>query len=868
MKLSLSWLSDYVDLQDVPAADLARRLTLAVCEVDGFESVYEHLNAVIVARVEAVERHPDADRLSICKVNAGKMTLQIVCGATNVRAGMYAPLAPVGAKVPGKDGAGLEIKASKIRGQDSAGMLCSAVELGLEKITGEVDGLLDLEAFIQSTPADGAPLALKPGTPLAKLFPLVDVIFDIDNKSITHRPDLWCHAGFAREIAAIYSKKLKYDPLAKSKYAAAPASAAKKKTAASKKAAANSIRAGSFGASDLTAKKIYIAPGAAKAYYALPVAGVQVKPAPLWMQARLLNIGQRPINNIVDATNYAMFELGQPNHAFDAASLKHDSIYVALTGKAAPLKEFRTLDGETRLLPEETIVIFDGKPGVGSPVALGGIMGGENSGVSATTASLVLESATFPRERIRRTIAAIGLRTDSAQRFEKGQDPAKAEATLYRLCELLAYSCPELTRGPLCGAMPEKPRRNQIKVSLEFLQKRLGFAVSAKQATDTLQRLHFAVKTAGSPRAPQFAITAPTWRSQYDITRPEDIVEELGRVHGYDHIAPVAPLAPVEAAPPNRERELERLFKRIAASAGGFTETYNYSFASADDNLLFGRKGVALKNPVFTDRPELRIALLPGLLRQAASNQDRFTDVKLFEFGRIYLKDARDRLKSDLPREEKRFSFVWAPEALDAHATPPDEQALFARWLEFRAFLEALLADCGAPAELRRVERPQDAAPYLHPGAAIEFCSVEGAHLGYAGILHPMFQERYDLRRRALVADFAFPAILQAYETTRLAANYAPPSIYPDSTFELSLLLDEADGTEKPIEIIRAMQPAELRSVRLLTLYRGQPLPAGKKSASYELRAGRVDRTLSGDELQELLNAVVAELAKAGFPLR
>lgn len=866
MKLSLSWLSDYVDLHDVSPAELARRLTLAVCEVDGFESVYEHLNAVIVARVEAVERHPDADRLSICKVNTGKTTLQIVCGAPNVRAGMYAPLAPVGAKVPGKDGAGLEIKASKIRGQDSAGMLCSAVELGLEKITGEVDGLLDLEAFFEGA---GAPAALKPGTPLAKLFPLADVIFDIDNKSITHRPDLWCHAGFAREIAAIYSKKLKYDPLAKSKYAAAPPSAAaKKKTGASKKTASQSIAAGSFGASVFAAKKIHIAPGAARAYYALPVVGVRVQSAPLWMQARLLNIGQRPINNIVDATNYAMFELGQPNHAFDAASLKHDSIHVALTGKAAPLKEFRTLDGETRQLPEETIVIFDGAPGVGAPVALGGIMGGESSGVSPETTSLLLESATFPRERIRRTIAAIGLRTDSAQRFEKGQDPAKAEKTLYRLCELLALTCPELARGPLCGEMPEKPRTNQIKVSLEFLQKRLGFAVPAKQAVDTLQRLHFAVKTSGSPRAPEFTITAPTWRSQYDISRPEDIVEELGRVHGYDHIAPVAPLAPVEAAPPNRERELERLFKRTAAGAGGFTETYNYSFAGADDNLLFGRKGLALKNPVFTDRPELRIALLPGLLRQAASNQDRFTDVKLFEFGRIYLKEARDRLKPDLPREEKHFSFVWAPEAADAPDTTPDEQALFARWLEFRAFLEGLLAECGAPAELRRVERPQDAAPYLHPGAAIEFRSRAGAHLGYAGILHPMFQERYDLRRRALVADFAFPAILQAYETTRLAANYAPPSIYPDSTFELSLLLDESDGTEKPIEVIRAMQLGELSSVRLLTLYRGSPLPAGKKSASYELRAGRVDRTLSGDELQALLNAVVAELAKAGFPLR
>jgi phenylalanyl-tRNA synthetase beta chain len=497
MKLSLNWLNDYVDLSDVPVPELVDRLTLAVCEVEGVAETFAHLDQIHVAWIESLEKHPDADRLNVCRVRDGKHTHQIVCGAPNVRAGMFAPLAVVGARLPRPEAEGefLEIKPAKLRGVASNGMLCSPGELGLTPLTGEVDGLIDLDSLPGNTAGK-----LKHGTPLTELLPLRDTVLDIDNKSITHRPDLWCHFGFAREIAGLYGKKLIFDPLSKR---------AKRQPGTDAK---------------LPSKKIVIETGAAKAYYGRSLAGVQIGPAPLYMQARLINVGQRPINNVVDASNYVMLELGQPNHTFDAKTLKSDTVTVALANAAArPVggktsakdktksqtggasafkrKSFTTLDGQAREVPENTILILDGPAGAhATPVALGGIMGGETSGVGDATTELFLESATFPRERIRPAIARLGLRTDSAQRFEKGQDPAKAKPALDRLAELIAESCPELRQGKTTGASPEKEQRNKITVPLSFLRARLGFDVTEKLVMDILTRLNFDVLVKGGKK--------------------------------------------------------------------------------------------------------------------------------------------------------------------------------------------------------------------------------------------------------------------------------------------------------------------------------------------------------------------------------
>ncbi len=861
MKLSLNWLNDYVNLRDLDVAELVERLTLSVCEVEGVEHVFENLDRVYVAEVLKVDKHPGADRLSLCEVRNGEKLHKIVCGAKNVRAGMFVPLAVVGAKVKSRTGDPMEIQPAKIRGVASNGMLCAPAELGLEGIAGEVDGLLDL----QTLPGLEQPIS---GTPLTDALPLKDTILDIDNKSITHRADLWSHFGFAREIAAIYGRKLKYNPLNDRN------KKVKIKTNAK-----------------LPSKKIEIEKGAAKAYFGRHVAGVEITASPLWMQARLMNVGQRPINNVVDASNYVMLELGQPNHTFDARTLKDSVVLVGTNGKSAKVKKFQTLDGEEREIPDGTILIFDGKDGK-RPVALGGIMGGEESGVSDDTGELFLESATFPRELIRPAIAKIGLRTDSAQRFEKGQDPAQAEPALDRLVELLALSCPQLEQGKTTGSAPEKARKNTVNVSLDFLRRRLGFDIDAGLVQDILGRLHFDVTVSGGsakkkkaakkksakvksgPGDVKFKITAPTYRSQYDISIPEDIVEEIGRVYGYDNIAPQPPAAVVKPAPRNRERTFTNSLKRTAAAAGGFSETFGYSFAGTADNEAFrparDTAALPLANPVFADRPELRLSQLPGLLHQAAGNQDRFDDVRLFEVGRIYFKKPADVRKPVLAAENKRASFVHLPagesdskdKSLDAR---PELEAL----LDFRRWFGDFLSEhCGGGRFVLAESLDQGAPGWLHPGAALAIVNGDGALLGHAGLLHPLASDYYELKRPAIVADLDMEALFAAGEAARHVITYAPPSIFPDSLFEFTVVMDEQQGTHVPVDLIKELALPEIRAVRFLTVFRGGTLPEGKKSASYEVRAARDGGTLTGEELQQLLAKIIEKMEAAGLPLR
>jgi len=835
MKLSVNWLNDFVDVKSIPVEKLVSRLTLSTCEVEEVFPVFGHLDGVVAAKIVERKPHPDADRLSVCRVETGGETLTIVCGAPNAAEGLVVPLATIGTELPTETGS-IKIAKSKLRGVDSHGMLCSATELGLSPLTGEIDGLLVLDPKI------------KPGTPFSKLYPgIQDTILDIDNKSITHRPDLWCHYGFAREIAAIFHKPLKKDPLASKLPKSDP---------------------------KLPQKKIVIEDGAAKGYFGLSCTGVRVAPAPVWMQVRLMNIGQKPINNIVDASNYVMFELGQPNHTFDAKQLKSDTVTVASAGKGA--KSFTTLDGVERTLPDGCVMIFDGKPSASSAVAIGGIMGGMNSGIEETTTELFLESATFPREKIRRALSHLQLRTDSAIRFEKGQDPAKAKPALARLVELLGESSPEMKVGAPSGESVEGAKQNKISVSLSFLHERVGFAIKEKDVTATLERLHFTVKTSPSKKQPAdgnpdvtFQITAPTFRSQYDITIPEDIVEELGRIHGYDNIEPVAPQSPIESLPLHTRRAFERRVRAHAVLAGGFNETYNYSFASQSDNQLFYNDGLKLKNPIHADADRLRISLIPGLLRQGHLNQDRFETVKLFEYGRIYYKDPKKK-PTEIATEEYRLAFLTIPP--HEKGDDADGGAIFREFLKFRSGFERMVIDLfGERGLLRSItDAGEDlhTTRFLHPGCGVEFVTQDGVRLGVAGILNPFFAQQFEMKRPALIAEFYFDCLYTHFEATRKTVRYTTPSIFPDSTFELSIVMDETDSTALPVELIESLAFPELRAIRLLSIYRGPPLPDRKKSASYEIRCGMDQGTLTGERLQEILEGSIQILAKNGLSLR
>ncbi|MCB1324910.1 MAG: phenylalanine--tRNA ligase subunit beta [Leptospiraceae bacterium] len=848
MKLSIDWLNDFVSLEQVTTEELVHRLTMSTCEVEDVIQAFSHLTIVRVARVEKVERHPNADRLSVCTVNAGqKSPLSIVCGAPNVQAGMLVPLAPIGARLPRENDV-LEIKPTTIRGVESQGMLCSAAELGTEEITGAVDGLLDLAGL---GPA-------KPGQALNELLPLNDTILEIDNKSITHRPDLWCHLGFAREIAAIFGRPLSFDPLAKTE---AAATARLSRPAQKLKTPPKNPK--------LAAKKIEIEDGAADAYYGACLAGVHIGPSPLWVQARLLNVGQRPINNVVDASNYLMFEIGQPNHTFDLEVLSKDTISVCKNQGPHRLKRYTTLDGVDRELPEAAILIRDGDRS-GPVLALGGVMGGQSSGVRESTTGLFLESATFAREHIRRTLSATGLRTDSAIRFEKGQDPAKAKPALERLAALIRESCPETRLGKVTGSSPRGPKKNAISVSLAFLRSRLGFEIGAAEVSDILGRLNFEVARSGSGDAVVFKLRAPTFRSRHDVSIPEDIVEELGRMYGYDNIEPRAPLVAADSIPINRETDLRNRLKRSLASAG-FTETYGYSFVPEADNELAGVAGVALKNPVFQDRPQMRGALLPGLLRQAALNQDRFDIVSLFELGRTYhvgrayAKGLTTTLMQSLETpvlEENHLAIATLQPRI--HAVSKDA-SLLDLFLDFRARLEQILVPLLGPFEWKR---PPKQSVFFHPGCHLELLAPDGVLLGAIGLAHPLALKHVELKRDCLLADLHFEACFTAAEKHRRSSDYQPPSIFPDSYFELSLLLSDDAGTEGPVQIAHGLKIEELRRMELLTIYAGDPIPPGKKSVSYRVTCGSEKGTLGSEQTQRIMERVVKALGDAGYPLR
>ena len=864
MKLSLKWLSEHVDLTGIAPEDVASILTRSTCEVEAVDERFAFLEGVIAARIVKRAAHPNADRLSLCTVDTGTASLSVVCGAPNAEEGLVVPLARPGTRLPGVDGF-FEIKAAKIRGVESTGMLCSAQELELTEFVGEGKGLLVLAKKSDGTgPAGGMSMEaglglaeVRVGASLAELFGLHDFVLEIDNKSITHRPDLWSHYGFARELAMLFDRKLHADPLS----FPAGGSPGKKKGAAGARKRSKAVG---------SSKKIQIEDGAAKAYYGVVCEGVRVAPSPLQMRARLFSVGQRPINNLVDASNYMMLESGQPNHVFDARRIAADTVGIRRTKEPA---DFTTLDGISRRLPAGAVLIETGAGAGARAVALGGIMGGLDSAVADDTTSVFLESATFHREDIRRTLSHVPLRTDSAVRFEKGQDPARAEPALRRLAELISLTCPDLSVGQVTGSTPERSVRNRITLPVSFVNARLGLDLKGPEVRRTLERLGFSVGAAKG-KAGVLEVSAPSYRSQYDVMIPEDVVEEIGRVFGYDNIEPRAPLFASHPVPANPMRMLERRLKRFLAEAGGYYETNNYSFARVQDNERFGVGGILLKNPSFHDRDRLRVSLIPGLLRQAGGNQDRYPDVRLFELGRGYLPEPG----AGTPVTElRRVSIVHVAdteEPLAIGSTPgaATDTHIFHRFLELRGLLTRLLASLIGEGVATMALYKADGADllpagdHLHPACRVEWRSRDGQRLATAGVLHPAWQNYFDLKRPAVVGEIDLDHLLVAANMRKAA--YDAPSQFPESFFELSLLLDEHRSTADPESVLLNLGEDRVLRVRLLSIYQGAQLPPGKKSASYRISCGRKDGTLSGDDVQQLRDETIKALAQAGMPLR
>lgn len=767
MKFSYNWLRDYITDLDTPARQLEMLITMRTAECEGIEGAGELLGQACAARVESVEPIPGGHNVRATVATGRYGNKVVVCGAPNCRAGMVSAYVPLGKKV--------------IQGIESDGMLASGAELGLNR---DAAGILELDA--------------PPGAPLPGCVP--DHIIEIDNKSITHRPDLWGHFGMAREVAAILRRPLS-DPVKPDlvPQAAAPIGVA-------------------IDDLDLCPR-----------YSALMFENVTVRPSPLWLQYRLTAIGLNPINNIVDMTNYVMSELAQPMHAFDRDLLHGDTIFVR---RAREGEYFLALNEQDFTLTPGRLVIADAK----GAVALAGVIGGMDSAIVEGTTRIVLESANFNATSVRRTSAALKLRTDASMRFEKAQDPANTVHGLARAVELLAELSPGIRLvGGLADQRKNAPPPPAITLPLDWLARKLGKEVSPAEVRDILERLAFGIL---EPALRIFAVTPPSWRATKDISLKDDLVEEVGRMIGYDSIEPRPPAVLTTVPPADPERAFHRRVRAIFADQG-FTEVYNCSFVAEADARAFGMdpsEHVTVANPIAPNQSLLRMSLLPELRANVIENSKHRDAFRLFEIGREI-----HRQPAGLPREIPHLAAAIYSKDGDGAA------GLF----ELKRAAGGLLPGAGT--------RPAPPRPYEHSARAAEI-HWRGALVGRLFELHPSLVEG-----RAAMLDLDLPRIQEAAPAQ---LRYTPIRRYPSSAFDLSVVAGARELTGDLQEKLRALAGEMLESIVYLRQYAGPPLAEGTKSVSFRLTVGSPERTLSSEEVGVIRTRLIDGMRAQGYDLR
>lgn len=806
MKVSLNWLRDYIDFDGTPAA-LAELLTFAGVEVENVETRGVNLDKVVVAQILASEQHPNADRLSVCRVDDGSgqpTPRQIVCGAKNYRVGDKVPLALPGAVLPGD----FKIKVGKLRGVESEGMLCSAKELGVAE---DAAGLLIL------------PAEARVGAPIGELFP-ADTIFDLE---ITpNRPDLLSQAGLAREIAALTGRKCLW-----------PGDAVWRALPRVKPHVEEISTA--------------IAPdalGACPFYSARVIVGVQVKPSPKWLRARLESVGLRSINNVVDVTNYVMLEMGQPLHAFDAEKL-HPGLDPGMgtalqTGIEVRLaragEELRALDGKSYRLAPHHLVIAERD---GRALALAGVMGGEESGVTETTRTVILESAYFTPSGIRRTSRELGLASDSSYRFERGVDLGQTDDASLRATQLILKVAGGEGRGMyIAQGTAQTPLFSldgrAVALRPERARRLLGVELSDARQDEILRR--FGLSRAGMDSPWQ----VPSYRQ--DLLREVDLIEELARVIGLDAVPSSRRTVASDTSPTDREFDFTMRLRRRLVGLGfaeARTPTLIAGRAAEQDHFFSPAAGpglAKLKNPLSEEQTTLRPSLVPGLLTVAAHNaRVSAADVRVFELGRVFAADGRGTATADGTPEPSRLALLmFGASAPRSWRDSPRAVDL----ADLRVAVESLVPP-GAAVEFRRAVNDRLAL-------AVEV-SAGGRVLGHAGQVRPARAKELDVRAPLLIAELDVAA-LRALEPAEATAHFQPLPRFPSVTRDLAVIVPDATEHGQLAETLRTAREPLLSAVDLFDVFTdptGQRVPAGRKSLAYSLTYRAEDRTLTAEEV-------------------
>lgn len=798
MNVTLNWLKNYIDFE-LSASELADRLTMLGIEVESVKQLGAELEGVVVGSVGSIKPHPNADKLVLCQVDIGETEgLQIVCGAPNVREGMLAPVATIGATLP----IGLTIKRAKLRGEESHGMLCSEKELGLSE---DATGLMEL------------PTDLSLGTSISEALGLDDVVFELE---ITpNRPDCLSLIGVAREIRAETGNPLKLPQV--------------------------DFNEDETDIREITSVTIE-APDLCPRYAARVIRGVKVGQSPAWLQQRLESVGVGVINNIVDITNFVLMEYGQPLHAFDYHKLAENRIVVR---RAAGGENLTTLDEIDRELTSDMLVIADAE----KPVALAGVMGGYDSEITETTADVLLESAYFNPSSIRATAKALGISTEASYRFERGADPGVVLAALDRAAQLIA----ELAGGSICKGVvdvyPGQQPLTEIQLRAERVNFILGTILDASEMVQILSNLGFDVEAASTKNrqadeeTSPLRVTVPTFRS--DVTREIDLIEEIARVYGYDNIPTTLPKGDIPVPAPNLSTEVRKHIKHFLLAAG-MMEAINYSFChpncfdkirlNADDPL---RSTLKLQNPLSPEMSVLRTTLLPSLLENAQHNRNHQIDtIALFEIGSVFIRNGAEK-------EPERVTGILAGQVGEGVYSNPYREPDF---YDIKGLVEGILEVCGiVDYTLEKTD-----APTFHPGRNAAVLS-SNKQIGIFGEAHPEVLENYDLPYKAYLFDFDMEALVDA---AIFAKRFEPIPVYPKVERDLAIVVNKEVLSDMPTGLIYATGGELVESVRLFDVYEGEQVPEGKKSLAYAITYHSATETLTDKAVNALHDKVVKRL--------
>jgi phenylalanyl-tRNA synthetase beta chain len=808
MKVTLNWLRQYVDF-DWSAAELAERLTMLGIEVEGVEKLGGELEGVVVAQVLTKDKHPNADKLTVCRVNDGKGERQIVCGAQNFKAGDKVPLILPGSTLPAKPGeAPFTIKVGKIRGVESHGMMCSPQELGLGDT---VEGLL----ILREDATVGQPFAEYLGRTGS------DVVYDLE---ITpNRPDLNSVIGIAREISAVTGNPLKLPQ----------------------------IRLAEAGnrAEELVAVRIEDAELCPR-YTARVVRGVKIAPSPDWLKSTLEKVGIRSISNVVDVTNYVMLEIGQPLHAFDYHLLAKKTgapSPAIVIRRAGDGEKFMTLDGQERTLTSQMLLIADET----KAVALAGVMGGQNSEINLNTVDVLIESAFFKPQNIRATSKKLELRTESSYRFERGADLGICDWASQRAAQLILETAGGTLAQGVVDAYPKPFTPKQIALRHSQTDAVLGIAVPMEQQIESLQRLGLEIDTAsgiapstgaGMPHTTVFRV--PSFR--VDLKREIDLIEEVARLYGVDKIPATAPRGAIGSNPYDAVHDQLGEARRILTGLGLFEAQGQTLISDAAGKLMAGESLVALSNPLSSDMNVLRPSLLPGLLDALRHNLSHKTyDVALFEVGRVFT-EANGRRQ-----EQRRVAIALTGQRNPLFWKGDDREARFDLY-DLKGLIEEFLEQFGLRGQ--NYVRRADSTTLLLESATVQLGKFQ---LGEFGQLLPPLARQYDLRDAVLLAELNLDQLLARRNTGK---SFRALPAFPAIRRDVAMILPEATSYDAVLQVVKQAKPANLEGVELFDVFRGKNVPPGQKSMAYAFTYRHAERTLTDTEVNAAQENLVAQL--------